>query len=118
MKTVSRQQKPRRHPCVRGSGVLKSVTCYVTGTDEKGRSLIRHTLDHRLFNARSEAGETGVGAEPFLLVDHPLIAIPVRGGGELCWVGPTLRLGHDVTGHHLVLDQRPQIAFRDISKES
>ena len=57
-----------------------------------------------------ERGVLGVGGKPLLTVDHPVVAVPGRGGDELSRVGATLRFGHRIARGDLAAEQRLQVA--------
>ena len=58
-----------------------------------------------------ERGEAGVGREPLLAVDHPLVAVALGAGRELRRVRPAGRLGHRERRHHLLGEQRFEVAL-------
>ncbi len=55
-------------------------------------------------------GDAGAGDEPFVAVDHPAVALPLRAGADHAGIGAAARrgLGHGEGGPHLALDDGPE----------
>src|SRR5690606_13735501 len=51
----------------------------------------------------------GIGAEPHLAADQPVIAVAYGLGGEHARVGPALGFGHGEAGDNLVIEQRFEV---------
>ncbi len=81
------------------------------GDDEHRHLLVGRVVGVGHRHDDEERGETGVGGEPLLAVDDPLVAVGHRLRGEHFGVGAALRLGHREARHDLVIQQRTQIAL-------
>ena len=69
----------------------------------------RFSISVRDDHGDEEAGVAGVGGEPLVAVDHPLVAVLHGGGLEERGVGAGVRLGHGVARADLAVEQRLEI---------
>lgn len=56
-----------------------------------------------------EGGDVSVGREELLSVDHPVIPVPHRPGGEELRIRARVRFGHREAGEYLALQQRGEV---------
>ena len=87
-----------------------SIPGVSAGHDEHRHPLVRLRVGVGDHHDDEERGVAGVGREPFLALDHPLVTVPGGLAHELLGVGAPLRLGHREGGHDVALEQRLEVA--------
>ena len=78
--------------------------------DEHRHPLVRPGVGVGHHHHDEERGIAGVGREPLLALDHPLVTVPGGFAHELLGIGARLRLGHREGGHDIALEQRVEVA--------
>ena len=81
----------------------------VGGNDEHRHALVGADLGIGHRHHDEEAGVAGVGREPLLAVDHPLVTVALAAGDEQGRVGARVRLGHRVAGRDRPVEQRLEV---------
>ena len=79
--------------------------------DDHRHSLVRLGVRVGHHHGDQERGLPGVGREPLLAVDHPLVAVANGARLEEHRISARMRLGHRVAGTDLTIEERLQVAF-------